>query len=185
MEKPWSDCKWIDFHKAAAIVIPKRYKSLWKGFYLPMRMGEQGVSDLELPDGNYSICTDFDFDHPRTDYDRACQALIGRTHNLVPAGSGAGLALAGLGPATYCSQAQLIVFQYGGLPALDRLEELPWKGELVWEPGDSHLTLMNACLHGADSQRREEDFIDFELELGRYSVTSAAQGNLFRFIRLA
>jgi hypothetical protein len=31
--------------------------------------------DLELPSQAFRICGDFDFKHPKTDYDRACAAL--------------------------------------------------------------------------------------------------------------
>jgi hypothetical protein len=184
MDKPWDSCKWLNFHKAAAIVIPHRHAPSWTGFYLPVKSRKK-VADLELPEGRYSICTDFDFDNPRTDYDRACKALRNRTHALIPVGRGKGLVLGGIGQVTYCPTVNLIVFRYAGLPDLDRIEELPWERELTWRPGDTRLTLMNACLHGAEPDKGEDDVLEFHLEAGKYSVTSAGDGNWFRFRRIA
>lgn len=180
MAKPWDDCRRLNLHKAAAIVLPHCYTAYWKGFYLPVK-SRKADADLERPKGKYFICTDFDFDHPRTDYDRACKALKERSHALISVGRGKGLVLGGLGPVTYCPTGNLIVFRYGGLPDPDQIEELPWEQELTWQPGDTRLTLMNACFHGADPERDEDEVIDFHLALGEYSVTSAGEGNWFRF----
>lgn len=125
MAKPWDDCRWLNFHKAAAIVIPHRYTASWRGFYLPVK-SRKADADLELPEGRYSIGTDFDFDHPRTDYDWACKALKDRSHALLSVGPGKGLVLGGLGPVTYCPTGKLIVFRYGGLPDLNHIKALPW-----------------------------------------------------------
>ncbi len=181
MKNPWTKCKWLDFHKAAAIIIPERYLPDWNGFYLPMNKKDRGTPDLELPGRRYSISTEFDFKKPKTDYDRACKAILHRTHTLLSVGRGMGLVLAGIGPVTYCASAQVIGFNDGDLPDLDRLDELSWEHQLIWEPGDTHLILMNACLHGADPEVDDSERIRFGLEAGKYSVTSARQGGIIRF----
>jgi hypothetical protein len=100
---------WVNYAKAAPILLPTTLLLCWRGFYLPTTRDDD---DLDLPRQAFRICDDFDFKNPKTDYDRACAALLssGRAVAKVRVGSGFGLVFAAVnGPITWWREQRMLV----------------------------------------------------------------------------
>jgi hypothetical protein len=178
---------WVDYSGAAPILLPTRLLGHWRGFYLPAGPDES-MPDLVLPDGSYKICSEFDFQNPKTDYDRAC-ALGGKppVHPII-VGPGIGLVFAThFDRLTWCPDERMIV-NGGALPAPGKLGRVAWSEALGWETSDSDFVLMNACYHGADPAKGPHFRVS--LSPGRYTVGWGEYGwggddpalLLFRFV---
>jgi hypothetical protein len=182
--------KWVDYSGALPILLPVDIKQHWNGFYLPSEPAAGRIPDLELSDASYDICDDFDFEHPKTDYDRAC-ALGGIPPvRLIPVGPGQGIIFATeLDRLTWWSGQSMLV-NGGVLPDLARLNDMDWSRELNLDIVGPHHVLMNACDHGADED--VTDFFEVTLSPGRYAIEYGRYGwhdndpylVLFRFVRV-
>jgi hypothetical protein len=179
--------RWVDYSGAAPILLPERLLPYWRGFYLPTVPGDD-CPDLELPDGAYTICTDFDFDHPKTDYDRACSLGGIRAAQTLPVGPGHGLVLATEFDALTWWPDRLMVVNGWSLPQPDLLERVAWSDECAWRVAETDFVLMNACDHGGKVDR--EQSFSVRLEPGEYAVERGDYGwadddpalVLFRFV---
>jgi hypothetical protein len=177
---------WVNYAKAAPILLPTTLLRCWRGFYLPTTRDND---DLELPRQAFRICDDFDFEHPKTDYDRACAALSpGYSVAKVRVGSGFGLVFAAVnGPITWWQKQRMLV-NGGGLPPPDRLDEVHWFDEVEWAARVSEFVLMNACDHGRNPDPLPR--LRIHLASGKYLVQSGRYGwavsdpilDLFRFV---
>ena len=157
---------WADYSGATPILLPVSLLFYWQGFFLPT--AEDDVADLELPEGQFTICTDFDFAHPKTDYDRACGLGGVPAVQSLPVGPGYGLVFATeLDSLTWWQEERMLV-NGGSLPEITRFQRVTWSDELVWQATESDFVLMNACEHGANPQKGSH--FKVRLELGEYIV---------------
>ena len=142
---------WADYSGAVPILLPTRLLRYWQGFYRPSTADEE--EDLELPEGRFNICDDFDFVHPKTDYDRAC-ALGGIPPvQILSVGPGYGLVFATeMDMLTWWADERMLV-NGGTLPDLSQLRRVDWSDEIVWRALESDFVLMNACEHGANPNK--------------------------------
>jgi hypothetical protein len=157
----------------------------WQGFYVQAGQGE--VPDLELADGAYKICDDFDFRNPKTDYDRAC-ALGGiPAVQMIAVGPGYGLVFATeIDSLTWWQEQQMLVNGWS-LPDLSRLGDVDWSDEVVWLSTEEKFLLMNACDHGAAPNKN--DWFDvylgsgeYVVQYGQYVSADSYPAILFRFV---
>jgi hypothetical protein len=139
---------WADYSGAAPILLPVSLLCYWRGFYLPSSTDEE--PDLELPEGRFNVCSEFDFSHPKTDYDRACALGGVPAVQRLPVGTGYGLVFATeLDLLSWWPEERMLV-NGGALPDLSQLGRVRWSDELVWQALESDFVLMNACEHGAN-----------------------------------
>lgn len=178
---------WADYSGAAPILLPVGLLPFWRGFYLPAAPDEE-CPDLELPEGAFTICDDFDFARPKTDYDRAC-ALGGiPAVQALPVGPGHGLVFATERDTLTWWPEQRMLVNGGSLPQPDQLRRVQWSDELVWRATEPDFVLMNACEHGANPDK--EPHFAVRLEPGEYVVQWGQYGwadddpslILFRFV---
>jgi hypothetical protein len=182
-----AQAKWADYSGAAPILLPVRLLPYWQGFYLPAAAVEESA-DLELPQGRFTICDDFDFAHPKTDYDRAC-ALGGKAAvHVLPVGPGHALVFeTERDHLTWWPQQRMLV-NGGSLPDLAQLRRVVWSDELVWVATEPEFVLMNACERGANPDKGPH--FEVRLEPGEYVVQWGQYGwadddpslILFRFV---
>jgi hypothetical protein len=136
----------VDYSGAAPLLLPVSLLPHWHGFFVPAK--KHDVADLEIPEGRFKICADFDFKNPKTDYDRAC-ALGG-----VPAvqqlrvGPGYGLVFATELDNLTWWQERLMLVNGGSLPDPALLKRVEWSDECSWRATEPAFVLMNACQHG-------------------------------------
>ena len=157
---------------APVLLLPRALSASWRGFHVPADPGDE-LPDLELADGTcWRIDTTFDFDRPRTDYDRLCARLAADDDPcLVPIGSGHGVAFGrGHDAFAWCAEEQLIV---GGGAAPEIPDGLPWTFRFTWRNPGSELWLLNACQHGADPDPAGDERVAVSLASGHYYVTRA------------
>jgi len=179
--------EWVDYSGAPPILLPKSLLCWWQGAYLPADTAA-GVSDLELPEGAFRVCEDFDFDHPKTDYDRAC-ALGGiPAVQALPVGQGVGLVFATeMDWSTWWPSERMLV-NGGVLPEPAGLERVQWHDELTWTATEEHFVLMNACDHGADPSKHPHfsvrlKAVEYVVQWGAYGwVGDDPSLILFRFV---
>lgn len=186
--------RFVDYSGAPPILLPFRICRLWKGIYLPVEADPEQEDDpwdwgdLELPEGQFYICDDFDFDNPRTDYDRACALAGSPAVHLIPVGPGYGLVFA-TELDRHCWWAeQRMLINGDQLPDLDKLNQVHWTNELLWHNDDSDFILFNAANHGAAPYQNA--WFDVHLSPGDYLVQRGAYGwqdddpalILFRFV---
>ena len=177
---------WFWFYKCPPMIIPSEYKTDWWGYYLPSAPGEE-FPDLEIPSGNFTICDDFDFDNPKTDYDRACAPFY-KTTLLKVKERGWALIIDTPHVIAYWDAKQTLivknwVFDELQVKAhnsaiLDALENnwatLQWQNQEVLEVPGGELCLMNSCEHGADPAIPKENLLYFQLEPGKYQLQHAS-----------
>jgi hypothetical protein len=155
---------------------------------LPAKAGD--VAELQLPRQAFRICDRNNFARPKTDYDRACAALLsadGQGVAEVRAGPGYGLVFAAVnGPLTWWEQQRMLV-NGRELPSPDRLGEVRWSEGLEWTARATQFVLLNACEHGRNPGPWPR--LAIGLARGRYLVQSGRYGwaggdpviDLFRF----
>jgi hypothetical protein len=179
----------VDYSGAAPILLPVSILRYWRGFYLPADPDDDDdLPDLEIAEGAFNICDDFDFENPKTDYDRACSLGGIPAVQMISVGPGKGLVFATeLDPLSWWPRMQTLV-NGGGLPEPARLEKVEWSDELVWQNDDAEFILMNACDHGCAP--RKNDSFNVHLPSGEYVVQRGEYGwagndlalVLFRFV---
>ncbi len=183
----WSSIRWMNYSGSPALFVPESLLRRWHGFFLPAGDSREDLPDLELPSGHrYNICDDFDFAHPRTDYDHLCARLEGKVCVTFPVPGGELLSVSdGNDLVGWWSEACTLVTGGQRLPGCGHWDELHWEPEVEWYLPDSTVFLMNACLHGAEPElgQAQGQFARIFLDVGRYSVCRAHfEGlNLYRF----
>ena len=178
----------VDYAKAAPLLLPASLLRCWRGFYLPARRDE--AAELELPRQAFRISDRNDFARPKTDYDRACAALLsapGRGVATVRVGAGLGLVFAAVnGPLAWWEEQRVIV-NGRELPPSGRLDEVRWSDGLEWAARAAEFVLLNACEHGRNPDPWPR--LSIHLPRGIYLVQSGRYGwadsdpviDLFRF----
>jgi hypothetical protein len=178
--------EWVDYAKAAPVLLPVSLLRCWRGFYLPAPRDD---ADLELPREAFRICDTFDRANPKTDYDRACAALsAGKLVAKVRVGSGSGLVLAAVnGPLAWWPEQRILV-NGGGRPPAERLAAAPWSDEVEWVARRPDFVLLNACEHGRNPDPLPRLSIQlpegkYLVQAGRYTgANSEPVVDLFRFV---
>jgi hypothetical protein len=152
---------WVDYSGAPPILLPVSLLPFWQGFYLPAAPDEE-FPDLELPSGRFNICEDYDFVHPKTDYDRAC-ALGGiLAVQALMVGPGFGLVFSiEFDSLTWWREHRMLV-NGSSLPDVAQLQRVAWSDELVWTATEPDFVLMNACDHGANPDKEPNFAVRFE-----------------------
>src|SRR5436309_3530469 len=120
-----SEVRWVDYSGAAPILLPVSLLPYWRGFYLPADRGDD-CPDLELPEGAFTICTNFDFTHPKTDYDRVCALGGVPAVQVLPVGPGQGLVFATELDSLAWWPERLMVVNGGSLPKPSLLKRVEW-----------------------------------------------------------
>lgn len=163
----------FNYSGAPAILLPKSIAPFWSGFYLPVEDDDEGLGgDLELPQGSFEICDEFDLENPRTDYDRLC--VQKGALSLFPVGSGQMLAIkTGHDCHGWWPEQQMIV-EGGALPDLSKMSRIQWSAPIEWRVTDTDFVLMNACEHGADPDLR--DCAHIRLTPGLYQISIGQYG---------
>ncbi len=176
-----------DYSGAAPILLSQNVLRHWQGFFLPT----QNLSpDLEVDGQAYRICSDFDFENPKTDYDRACAAIGAKAFALIPVGKGQGMVIGTTLDSLGWWEEERMVINGGRLPDLAKLKQVEWERELVWITEDSEFVLLNACDHGGAG--RKPDWFEVRLDPGTYGLEHGTYGwkddeaclSLFRFVQL-
>lgn len=184
-----SKAGWVDYSGAAPILLPVSLLPYWQGFFVPA--ADDDVAELELPEGRFTIWADFDFAHPKTDYDRACALGGVPAVQALPVGPGHGLVFATeLDTLTWWPEQRMLV-NGGSLPEAARLRRVEWSDEVVWRATEPDFVLMNACEHGANPEKGPH--FQVRLEPGEYVVQWGRYGwadddpalILFRFVQRA
>ena len=187
---------WLEFGGSPPILMDRILMPQWHGFYLPAT-SENAVPDLELPEGNYVFDDTFDFDNPRTDYDRACNPLNKNTHQLISIGNQdkAIVFCTESSPITYIESLNSFVWLHT-TENPDGWEDdllnassanLEWKDEIEWEINDTSIVLFNSALHGSDPDMGEDDCMTIFKPKGKYSLSSSTYQTtnaLWCFVRL-
>jgi hypothetical protein len=164
---------WVDYSGAKPILLPIRLLHHWRGFYLPTG-ADESLPDLVLSDGSYKICDNFDFEHPKTDYDRACALGGSRSAQPIMVGPGQGLVFATeLDRLTWWPEQRMVV-NGAALPVSSKLNKVTWSDDLAWETEDTAFVLMNACNHGADPAKGPH--IHVALPAGKYVIQRGQYG---------
>jgi hypothetical protein len=153
---------------APVLLLPRALSTSWCGFFVAGTPDDDEFPDLELPDGTcWYIDDTFDFDRPRTDYDRLCAMRADPC--LISIGDGHGVALGrGHDVFAWCDEHQMIVA--GGAP--ETLGGLSWEFCFTWRNPGTELSLMNSCDHGADPDP-SDDRVAVSLASGLYEVAVA------------
>jgi hypothetical protein len=164
------------------LLVPRALAASWHGFYVSAEPDDD-LPDLELADGtSWQIDDTFDFDRPRTDYDRLC-AMLHEDPCLVSIDNGHGVAF---GPGHdllgWCDEHQEIV---AGVTPESR-GGLVWQYQFTWRNPGPELLLMNSCRHGADPDGSDGECFMVNLAPGLYEVATATSpgpwaGTLCRF----
>jgi len=178
---------WADYSGAAPILLSVELLSYWRGIYLPTN-GADATADLDLPEGRFIVCDDFDFEHPRTDYDRVCALPTVPTVQCLSVGPGMALVFAVQHDLVFWWQEHLMLVSGGDLPDPTALERVDWSAALRWQSHEASYVLMNSTDHPADPHRSQT----FEVEFapGEYIVHWGTYGwaandpllNLYRFV---
>jgi len=179
--------EWVNYSGAAPILLPASLLPHWRGFYLPAR--EDAFPDLELSEGPFTICDEFDFVHPKTDYDRACALGGVPAVQPLPVGPGFGLVFATERDRLTWDARRFMIVNGGSLPKLALLRRVEWSEECRFQTTERDFVLMNACDHGANPDRGP--YLAVHLPLGLYIVQRGQYGwtdnepslILFRFVR--
>jgi hypothetical protein len=183
--------EWSNYSGAAPLLISVDLLPHWNGFYLPLDKAVP-FPDLELPTGQFKTCLDFEFDNPKTDYDRICAQLCSSKGSpaiqTYPVGPGEGLTFSTeLDQLAWC-ETQLMLVNGGDWPKPELKERVDWSDELAWTSLKSEYLLINACDHG--TKLGDDTTISIHLEPRDYTIQYGRYGwadddsslLLFRFI---
>jgi hypothetical protein len=178
----------IAWEGAAPILLPVSLVPKWLGM-LVRSTDDSDCPDVRLPEGDFTFAFEYDFDDPKTDYDRLCaQALEGGWVHRIRVGSGTGLTFSSVHEPWIWWGPQRILVGGGNLPTDAELDEIKWSNELTWEAKESRFVIMNSACYGGElsEQRPDEDYFKVQLPPGKYTVQFGKGGEygpyLFRFV---
>lgn len=172
---------WFWFDKCPPLVIPELYKMDWSGFYLPSTSNND-YPDLTTSNGNFTICDDFDFDNPKTDYDRAC--ALDKTGLLKVQEEGWALVIDTVYVIAYWEAKQTFIVKNNTFSTLqeiasntlilkeleDNWSVMQWQTLLTMDVSTENMCLMNSCEHGANPEIPPHELLCFQLEPGHYRL---------------
>ncbi|MEM7179312.1 MAG: Imm21 family immunity protein [Spirochaetota bacterium] len=158
----------MDFSGAPPILLPKSLLTQWQGLFLLHQSCKS--PDLEIGAEKYVICDDFDFDNPRTDYDRACATE--HSHFLLDVARGQGLVFSTEYDQMAWWPEERMLVNGSSLPELKN-SDVNWEYPMEWQATESEFVLMNACNHGGDPDMDPNSFVCLDLTPGKYVVERA------------
>lgn len=77
------ETRWIDTDGGPLLLVAAAQRGSWRGSFVP---GTEGDFTIETANGTFAFRTDYNFENPRTDYERAC-AIAGLVGELAVAGT--------------------------------------------------------------------------------------------------
>lgn len=167
----------LNFSGAPALLLPVSVLPSWHGILHTDRPDADATPDFTSADGvDWYVWDAFDFDHPKTDYDRLCAKLenadgarvheIGGRHALVVSDGSDAFA--------WWPEARAIVSNAIELPRIETLDALEWTLHGTFELAEPDCVLMNSALHGDETKEGNESELErVRLEVGRYRFESA------------
>jgi len=156
---------WLDFSGAPALLVPARLVPLWRGCVDP------ATGEHALPD----------FDGPRTDFDRACAALMQSECATLTLGGGTLLALELETDHVVWDPEALIVSDTTEPLSADALARATWTAIGRWRTQAAEHLLMNAAADGA--ALCDDEWLPVRLPVGEL-VVERARMDYVTFVRL-
>lgn len=152
----------------------------WNGFYLP----SFGASpDLITEKGSFDICDDFDFENPKTDYDRACAGETWPYQLLNVEEQQQAIVLGTACKVAWVEKYKLLISDELNFDTRDtrkeivqflenfKEDELEWTHASDWHFSGEKLILMNSADHGLDKENVDQT--EIKLEKGNYRLSFA------------
>jgi hypothetical protein len=181
-----SGMKWLNTSGAPALLVPRRVIREWRGILLREPRSDESMVDFVDEDGaEWFIHDDFDFQNPKTDYDRLCGALVsGTTELLVPLGDATALAVSdGCDTIAWWPERSMLLTGHEQTPSA----ELSFERAFELEVRDDAWVLMNSAVAGVQviGDNDDDEWTHVALQRGRYRVDRAARdgGAAYRLTR--
>ncbi len=168
----------LNFSGSPALLIPRRAIASWHGIMLAERRAPDDTPDLIDRSGvEWFIWDDFDFEHPKTDYDRVCahQATV----SVCEVAGASALAISdGADSWAWSSHLRAVLSNVDTEPIpIEAFGSAIWDDMLIWRIDDGDLVLMNSSLHGAELGDAEmspsSDYESVLIDPGVYRVRRA------------
>ncbi len=172
----------LNFSGAPALLLPVSALSSWHGILHTDPRAPDATPDFTSADGvEWYVWDAFDFDHPKTDYDRLCAKLAdtedARVYEI--GGRDALVVSDGSDAFAWWDEARAIVSNADELPPIETLDTLEWTPHGTFELTEPDCVLMNAALHGEETkQGNEGEFERVRLPVGRHRFESARVGSV-------
>jgi hypothetical protein len=181
-----SGMRWLNTSGAPVLLVPRRVIRDWRGILLREPRSSESMVDFVDEQGiEWFIHDEFNFQNPKTDYDRLCGSFVeGTTELLLPIGDATALAIS--------DGSDSFAWWPEGSSVLTGAEQMP-SADLSFEPlfelevRDDAWVLMNSAVAGVQVLGDEDDdeWTHVTLQRGRYRVDRAARdgGSAYRLTR--
>lgn len=195
MKKHLNSAIWQDFSGAPMLLLPREKKYEWFGFY--NTQPDAGTSD-STPDAYYKnkpyfISTDFDFEHPKTDYDFLCKRFEDESKSIVESPVGGAIAISGFYDAFTWLDEELLLIN-GRMPYIDlkQLTNLQWQNAYYFVNQFENLIFINSCcsfIMPENDLEQNSDYTIHKIPKGNYHIRQASYNveycaELFWFCRI-
>ncbi len=175
--------KYLDFYGCPAIVLPESYLSEWHGMMLPDVKNQQSPDFIAKDGTTFFLDDTMDFENPKTDYDRICQATLQsrKTHFLLNLNKAPLQALA-LNIAKNLIRWEEYLQAFVFIETVENKDEvendlknvplntLHWENPVIFEIKYLPLWLFNSSYHGEEITPEQSQRI--EIAKGQYQITS-------------
>ncbi len=175
--------KYLDFYGCPAIVLPESHLSEWHGMLLPSVKSDESPDFIAKDGTTFFLDDTMDFEKPKTDYDRICQATLQsrKTHLLLNLNK-APLQVLALNIAKNLIRWEEHLQAFVFIETVENEDEvendlkniplnaLSWENPVIFEVKDSSLVLFNSSYHGEEITPEQSQRI--EIAKGQYLVTS-------------
>jgi hypothetical protein len=162
----------LNFSGAPVMLLPRKAASQWHGILLRDPQSEGATPDFVDANGrNWYMRDEFDFDHPRSDYEFLCaRSESAFLHDL----GGVKAFVAGDGSDTWAwwDEERVLLSNLSSAPQRNALAKCSWEHLFAWQLDEPELLLLNSTLHGEDLADRSE-WQEILLAPGRYTVEHA------------
>ena len=187
MKQKFTNTKWMDFSGSPLIVLPENLKNVWKGFYSEENINNENEPGLIINQKVYYINDDFDFDNPKTDYDKIC--AIEKNHFTYQINNENIIVISSFYDIFGWNDDHKILIN-GKISNLnDKLiAKLDWKDKIEVKINTNKQILMNSCECLLNENLDDNDFQPIHLEKGNYVIESAEYSDeeiaiLYRFTK--
>ena len=160
---------WMDFSGSPIIFLPNNLKNVWKGFYSEENINSEDEPDIIIEGKAHYVNDEFDFDNPKTDYDKICG--IDKNHFTYKIGTSEIFVINAFYDVFGWDNHRKILIN-GRIDEFNDVtfSKVIWKDKVEYEITNEKNIIINACEYPLDENIDEDAMQIINLPKGKYYI---------------